>query len=103
MLLGAAPGGDGLALTARGNLARGGGSAVREAMDGTACPYEGPRRVGKVLSEGHVGQLHLGSRNRDRNHWNTQNCAGGAQICVFLPQLRGTPGDRRLYSTSSTV
>ena len=59
VLLGAAAGGDGLALTARGNLARDAESAMREAMDWPGCAWEERRRAGKVLNEWQVGELHL--------------------------------------------
>ena len=59
VLLGAAAGGDGLALTARGNLARGAVSAMREAMDWPGCAWEERHRAGKVLNEWQVGELHL--------------------------------------------
>ena len=59
VLLRAAADGDGVELTTRGNLTRVIVSAMRKAMDWPGCAFEERRRAGKVLSEGHVGELCL--------------------------------------------
>ena len=59
VLLGAVAEGDGLELTARGNLTRTTVAAMREAMDWPGCAFEEKRRAGKVLSEDHVDELRL--------------------------------------------
>ena len=57
VLLRAAADGDGLKLTARGNLTRAEVSAMREAMRWPGCAFEEKRRAGKLLSENHVEEL----------------------------------------------
>ena len=59
VLLRATAAGDGLKVTARGNLTRANVSAMREAMDWPGCEMEEQRRAGKVLSEEHVEELRL--------------------------------------------
>ena len=59
VLLRAAAEGDGLKLTARGNLTRETVSAMREAMDWPGCAFEAKWRAGKQLSEHHVQELRL--------------------------------------------
>ena len=59
VLLGAAAEGDGLKLTARGNLTRETVSAMREAMVWPGCAFEEKWRAGKQLSEQHVQELRL--------------------------------------------
>ena len=59
VLLGAVAEGDGLKLTARGNLTRCTVAAMRDAMDWPGCGFEEKRRAGKVLSEEHVDELRL--------------------------------------------
>ena len=57
VLLRAAADGDGVELTARGNLTRATVSAMRAAMDWPGCAFEEKRRAGKLLSEDHVDEL----------------------------------------------
>ena len=59
VLLRAAADGDGVELTARGNLTRATVSAMREAMRWPGCAFEEKRRAGKLLSEDHVDELRL--------------------------------------------
>ena len=59
VLLRAAADGDGVELTARGNLTRATVSAMRAAMDWPGCAFEEKRRAGKLLSEDHVDELRL--------------------------------------------
>ena len=59
VLLRATAAGDGLKVTARGNLTRANVSAMRAAMDWPGCEVEEQRRAGKVLSEEHVEELRL--------------------------------------------
>ena len=59
VLFRAAADGDGLKLTARGNLTRAEVSAMREAMRWPGCAFEEKRRTGKLLSEDHVDELRL--------------------------------------------
>ena len=59
VLLGAASEGDGLKLTARGNLTRAEVAAMRDAMEWPGCAFEEKWRAGKQLSERHVEELRL--------------------------------------------
>ena len=59
VLLGAASEGDGLRLTARGNLTRAEVAAMRDAMEWPGCAFEEKWRAGKQLREGHVEELRL--------------------------------------------
>ena len=59
VLLGAGAEGDGLRLTARGNLPQGTVSAMRGAMAWPGCAFEESWRAGKLLSEQHVEELRL--------------------------------------------
>ena len=59
VLLRAASEGDGLKLTARGNLARAEVAAMRDAMEWPGCAFEEKWRAGKQLSERHVEELRL--------------------------------------------
>ena len=59
VLLGAASEGDGLQLTARGNLTRAEVVAMRDAMEWPGCAFEEKWRTGKQLSERHVEELRL--------------------------------------------
>ena len=59
VLLGAASEGDGLNLTARGNLTRAEVAAMRDAMEWPGCAFEEKWRAGKQLSERHVEELRL--------------------------------------------
>ena len=59
VLLRAASHGDGLKLTARGNLARPEIAAMRDAMEWPGCAFEEKWRAGKQLSERHVEELRL--------------------------------------------
>ena len=95
VLLRAAAEGDGLKLTARGNLTRETVSAMREAMDWPGCAFEAKWRAGKQLSEHHVQELRLvrellemdGLARRDAGCW-----GAGGPACRRISS--GTPSGR---------